>query len=264
VQELLDRHQVNPMGTRHMMQPKPKPQVEVTENVDFSMFRPEDGANVILQRAEVAEAGPQIRDWKEGNSTPLLAYAEEHPEQILSGALQVSARECGHFIAAADGIAPKRIADIGCGYGFADLLLHHRYGCEVALVDIEEGPSRHFGFAEEGAGYANLDIARRFLEVNGVPSENIATANPQTQDVAALGRFDLVLSLASCGFHYPVRSYAGLFTNQINDGGAIVLDIRKGSGGVGAMKEFGTVEVLEKHAKYATVLTRAGSASNGG
>ena len=50
-----------------------------------------------------------------------------------------------------------------------------------------------------------------------------------------------------------------MFRSQVSDGGGIVLDIRKGSGGIGAMKSFGTVEVLAKHGKYSTVLTRTGT-----
>ena len=91
-----------------------------------------------------------------------------------------------------------------------------------------------------------------------MPAGKITTINPKTEDTAALGAFDLVISLASCGFHYPVGTYQDLFSRQISPGGGIVLDIRKGSGGIGAMKSFGTVKVLAKHGKYSTVLTRAG------
>ncbi len=44
----------------------------------------------------------------------------------------------------------------------------------------------------------------------------------------------------------------------MNDGGSIVLDVRRGSGGINALKEFGAVDVLVKHSKFSTVLTRIG------
>ena len=130
---------------------------------------------------------------------------------ILHGALRIAERECGHFLEAVDAINPKRAADIGCGYAFSSLLLHRRYGCEVALIETEEGGSRRFGFQGEAAGYASLKTARAFLARNGVPPEQITVCNPKTEDTGTLGTFDLVISLASCGFHYPVETYAGLF-----------------------------------------------------
>lgn len=227
-----------------------------TAQIDFSMFDDLDVANLILQRSEVGNVGQQIRDWIDGNDAPLMAYAGEHRDRVLAETYRVAERECGFFVEATDPIAPKRIADIGCGYGFADLVLYRRYQSEVVLIDIEEGDARHFGFQAEGAGYANLKKARSFLEKNSVPKKKIVTLNPKHQDVGALGQFDLAISLASCGFHYPVATYDGLFSTQISPGGAIVLDIRKGSGGIGAMKAYGPVEVLAKHTKYATAIAR--------
>ena len=128
------------------------------------------------------------------------------------------------------------------------------------LIDIEESDSRHFGFAEEGAGYASLERARDFLVANGVPAEGITLVNPRHEDVSKVAPVDLAISLISCGFHYPASTYEDFFRNNVNPGGAIVLDIRKGSGGIGYMKGIGAVKVLGKHAKHSVVLTRIGAA----
>ncbi|MBQ4824706.1 class I SAM-dependent methyltransferase [Leisingera sp. HS039] len=263
VHDLLAQHGIDAEKTRHLLQPAPEPEeipVEKTDPaaLDYSMFSDQDVANILLQRSELASSGQTIKDWMAGDEELLLAEARSQRQHILHESIRIAERECDFFLKATDPIAPERAADIGCGYAFASLLLHRRYGCSIALIDIEEGNSRHFGFEGEGAGYTSLETARAFLEKNGVPAGKITTINPKTEDTAALGAFDLVISLASCGFHYPVGTYQDLFSSQISPGGGIVLDIRKGSGGIGAMKSFGTVKVLAKHGKYSTVLTRAG------
>ena len=262
VHELLAKHEIDAGKTRHLLQPTPESEMSMSDDIDpatldFSMFSDQDVANILLQRSELASSGQTIRDWLAGDEELLLEEARTQRDQILHESIRIAERECQFFLEAADVIAPKRSADIGCGYAFASLVLHRRYGCDVVLIDIEEGNSRHFGFEAEGAGYTSLDTARAFLEGNGVPPEQITCLNPKSQDTAALGGFDLVISLASCGFHYPVGTYDSLFRSQINGGGGIVLDIRKGSGGIGAMKSYGAVEVLKKHEKYSTVITRA-------
>ncbi|MFY0310059.1 class I SAM-dependent methyltransferase [Leisingera sp. D0M16] len=263
VHELLAKHGINAEKTRHLLLPAPEPEEAAAEAVDpsaldFSMFSDRDVANLLLQRSELASSGQTLRDWMAGDEALLLAEARIQRDHILQESIRIAERECNFFLEATDPIAPKRAADIGCGYAFASLLLHRRYGCDIVLIDIEEGNGRHFGFKGAGAGFTSLATARAFLESNGVPAEKITTINPSTEDTAALGRFDLVISLASCGFHYPVGTYEDLFRNQINEGGGIVLDIRKSSGGIAAMKSFGAVDVLAKHGKYSTVLIRAG------
>ncbi len=264
VDDLLKKHGITAEATRHLLQASPEakevpmPAIDPA-TLDFSMFSDQDVANILLQRSELATSGQTIRDWMAGDEQLLLEEARSQRDHILAESIRIAERECGFFLKATDDIAPRRAADIGCGYAFASLLLHRRYDCELVLIDIEEGNGRHFGFQGEGAGYTSLATARAFLEKNGVPADKITTINPKKQDTAGLAPVDLVVSLASCGFHYPVSTYEAMFANQVNAGGGIVLDIRKGSGGIGAMKAFGAVEVLEKHGKYSTVLTRVGA-----
>lgn len=261
VHELLKKHEIDPYKTQHMMVAKAKKTEEVAseiklEDLDFSMLGDADVANLILQRSEGASARDQIKDWMSGNDKPLLSYAKEHREQTLHSVFRIAERECGHFAAAVDDIKPQRLADIGCGYAFADLVLYRRYGCDIVLLDIETSEKRHYGLQSTGAGFSNLQKAREFLEGNGVPADKITTLNPTTESTDEAGKFDLVISLASCGFHYPINTYDGLFKDQVTDGGAIVLDVRKGSGGISVLKKYGEVSVLGKHGKSSTVLAR--------
>ncbi|MBR9843873.1 MAG: class I SAM-dependent methyltransferase [Rhodobacteraceae bacterium] len=228
---------------------------------DFSMMTDADVANIVLQRSEVVHANQQIRDWMSGDDAPLLALAQEKRDEVLQTAFETAQAESDLFVEATDEIAPKRIADIGCGYGFVDLCLYRRYDCDLVLIDIESGNDRHFGFSEQHPGYTSLDKARQFLEGNGVPSERITTINPTKTPVEDAGSFDLALSLLSCGFHYPVDTYETLFRDQVNPSGGILLDIRRGSGGKAALKKFGALTVLVRQNKHAKILARKAPAA---
>lgn len=257
VEKLCKRHKIKPTKTAHLMQ-KPKI-IEQIEDVDFSMFDDADVANMILQRSEVGDVRQEIRDWLDGNDAPLQKYARQNRDAVMNETLEVARRECEFFVQSTDDPSPEKIADIGCGYAFADLYLYHRYKSDIVLIDIEESKDRHFGFSKSGAGYSNLDKAIKFLTSNGVPKKKITLINPNKKKVSGIGKVDLAISLASCGFHYPIETYEDFFSNQVAKGGAVVLDVRKGSGGINVLKTFGDVEVLEKHKKYSTVIAKVGA-----
>jgi len=257
VDVLLKRHNIDPQKTAYLMQRTEV--IEPISDVDFSMFDDVDVANLILQRSEIGEVGQEIRDWIDGDDAPILKYAKANRDTVLLETLEVARRECEFFVESTDDPKPASIADIGCGYAFADLFLYRRFESDIILIDIEQSKERHLGFEASGAGNASLDKALKFLSKNGVPKQKIKLINPNKDKLEKVGKVDLAISLASCGFHYPLATYEAFFKSQINDGGAVVVDVRKGSGGIGYLKQFGAVEVLEKHGKYSTVLTRMGA-----
>ncbi|WP_375261996.1 class I SAM-dependent methyltransferase [Palleronia sp.] len=256
--EMLDRHGIDPAPTRRLIRYRPPSKAarraELPEKIDFSMFSDVDVANLILQRSEVIDSGAAVRAWVAGDDAPLLDLARSQRETILSVALERLRTHVERFVDAVDTDPPSRIADIGCGYGLASLVLYHRYQAEMVLIDIESNEGRHFGFADEGAAYADLSTARAFLEANGVPAGKIITLNPNKVPVEEAGTVDLAISLISCGFHYPAKTYEAFFGRQVAPNGRIVLDIRKGSGGIPYMRRFGSVDTLDKSAKLATIL----------
>jgi len=70
---------------------------------------------------------------------------------------------------------------------------------------------------------------------------------------------DLILSLLSCGFHYPVDTYAGLIDRSLRKGGRVILDVRKGENrNLPGFCEVGEIGSYEKH--HRIVYARAGEA----
>ncbi|TDL79455.1 class I SAM-dependent methyltransferase [Palleronia sediminis] len=260
VEGLLARHGIDPAPTAHLMKYRPpsksRRRADLPDPVDFSMFSDHDVANLVLQRSEVVASGPAIRALARGDSAPLHQLARDNRDRILTGALNRLRDQCELFLDRTDAAPPRRVADVGCGYAFSSLILWHRYDCDLVLIDIEENGRMHFGFEVEGAAYADLNTARRFLEANGVPGDRITTLNPRFQPLDEAGTVDLMISQISCGFHYPVDSYLDFMRDRVGRDGAILLDIRKGSNGVKPLRALGRIDVLDRQPKYATVFVR--------
>jgi hypothetical protein len=226
------------------------------KDVDFSSFTQADVVNLILQRSSTLDNQQGIRDWMAGDASTLKTAAKEERDSILQVAFEEIADVYGVIRNSIATIAPKRIADIGAGYSFVDLMLYKEFGCDLVLIDIETSDDRHFGFQDAGAGYSSLSKARKFLMDNGVPSSAITTLNPQKKPVDTLGEVDLAISLISCGFHYPAETYDAFFRKQVSADGGIVIDIRKGSGALKYLKQIGDVQILEADGKRVNIFVR--------
>jgi SAM-dependent methyltransferase len=204
--------------------------IPVLDGLSFDALATGDLVNLILQRSEVLHDLPRpgrvIRAWEAGDDAPMLAQVDRLGTDIARRAAAVIAAE---YAALRPVLAERpfaRVADIGCGYGLFDLFLARDFAADLLLIDIEANDRRHFGFQEQGAAYASLPMARALLQANGVAAGRIVTLNPTRNDVMAAGKVDLAVSFLSCGFHYPVDAYIPFFTQRINSGGRIILDLR--------------------------------------
>lgn len=201
------------------------------EKIDYSVFDETDYLNIILQRSEVLHDVPKpgklVNAWSEGDEIGLLKVVSEKKEILAERALTDIQSEFETIRASLGARSPKRIADIGCGYGFFSFLAGFEFGSELLLVDIEENDHRHFGFASEGAAYSSLERAVQFLVANGISNEKISVVNPVETEITSSGKVDLVISLLACGFHFPVETYMDYFSNNVVSGGKIILDIRQ-------------------------------------
>lgn len=134
---------------------------------------------------------------------------------------------------------PKTVMDIGCGLGIYDLALHDYYKSDIDyyLVDKSTDPEEEskvfYGFKEQGAFYNDLDYTHQFLEQNGIPSDNLHMIHvEETQEETCqyleeyLPNIDLVISIISCGFHYPVSSYLDTVKELLSDDGLFCFHCR--------------------------------------
>lgn len=128
---------------------------------------------------------------------------------------------------------PNSVLDIGCGLGIYDLAINDFYSTnniKFHLLDKttseEEEKNVYYGHQEIGAYYNNLDYTKEFLMINGVSEENIncITVSENLTDVNEnlknnLTNIDLIISIISWGFHYPVKTYLdSIYQILANDG----------------------------------------------
>ena len=144
-----------------------------------------------------------------------------------------------------------RVLDIGSGLAGIDVLLWRHYrGVELHLLDkAGVSPEINAGFnarAEDFAHYNDFGLARELLSANGVEANVIC--HDIRHDPFPEDRFDVVVSLLSWGFHYPIATY----TPRCR--GVMVVDVRKGTDGEARLAEFGKTTVVFEAGKFRRVV----------
>ena len=138
----------------------------------------------------------------------------------------------------------SNVLDIGCGMAGIDILLYKHFKCNVHLVDKDGiSESLHYGYQQEAAHYNLLQLTTDFLTLNGVSSGKIFTYDVNKKEFPS-HKCQVIISLISCGFHYPVSTYL----DQIKklQAGIVILDIRKGTDQFQLLKDsFKTVKTIE-------------------
>lgn len=94
------------------------------------------------------------------------------------------------------------ILDIGCGMAGIDVLLKRRYPWARLILMDGEGTRARYGWNERCEPYSSRLAAEALLAANGVASYEWIEAGTKREL-----RADLVVSLLSWGFHYPLKTY---------------------------------------------------------
>lgn len=80
--------------------------------------------------------------------------------------------------------------------------------------------------------------------MNGVNKKNLALYNAGNDEFPTK-QFDLIISLLSWGFHYPIETYLEKAKKIKN--GILILDIRNGTDQIETLKDnFNTIKVIEE------------------
>jgi SAM-dependent methyltransferase len=149
----------------------------------------------------------------------------------------------------------KNIMDIGCGIGGVDVFLYQHYAAShphLYLVDrseLDEGI--YYLFQDKGAFYNSLRLTRDFVTMNGVADESVTTLDVgPTCELPATQKLDLVISLISWGFHYPVEIYLEQLIPRLAAGALVILDVRKETTGEQLLRSrFRQVDTIAEDSK---------------
>jgi SAM-dependent methyltransferase len=115
------------------------------------------------------------------------------------------------------------------------------------LLDKDKETEVYFGFNESAAAYNSIRVTSEFLKNNGVKREYFTTIDITNESFPDSVGFDLVLSLHSWGFHYPVEVYLHDVKKSLKRGGVVILDIHHQSGVETLNRHFSSIEIIDKN-----------------
>jgi len=152
---------------------------------------------------------------------------------------------------------PKKavnIIDIGSGMAGIDVFLYNHYKAydpNISLLDKQGVSEIYYNFESSAAYYNSFNLAKELLNINGVPNEKINTINIDKDKFPNEYKFDLVISLISWGFHYPISTYLKEVRESLSQDGRLIIDVRKDTTGEKELrKAFNNVEVISNNQKY--------------
>ena len=154
------------------------------------------------------------------------------------------------------------VLDVGCGVAGLAVHIYRHYGGDgslrLYLMDRTETVSSiSYGLASTtGEFYNSLEVTRNLLVSNEIPDQCIVTLEARDdRRIVVAEPLDLVVSTISWGFHYPVATYLEQAHERLAPGGRLIIDVRKGSGGVAEVgAKFGNVAVISEGAKHERIL----------
>ena len=154
------------------------------------------------------------------------------------------------------------ILDIGSGVGGFDVLLNAHYAPKYPifyLLDKTEMPGKvYYGLEKKASFYNSFSVTKDFLVKNGVPEKNIFVQEANEKNTIDFDtKFDLIISLISWGFHYPVETYLDEVYEKLSPGGILIMDIRKGFEGIEILRnKFGNLEIIYDATKHSRVVLK--------
>lgn len=136
------------------------------------------------------------------------------------------------------------MADLGGGAPALALAAHQRFDCDIDLIQIDIA-----GVIGQGPTLAHPHQA---LIAAGVPAHRIHIIN----QLSDLRHADLAACPGLFGDRAKIKHLEPLLPRLLQTGGALLLDIRKGTGAYPFLKGYGTTQDLHPVARDGAVITR--------
>ena len=133
----------------------------------------------------------------------------------------------------------QQILDIGCGLGGIDHYLHSHYDSSlITMLDFDSVSKKLvYGFRPIAAHYNSVDIAKDMLQMNDLPILDFTFIAPGDLKRIRKDYIDLVISLYSWGYHYPLSTYLDQVYRVARPGATILLDLRINQSQLGQLYE---------------------------
>ena len=156
------------------------------------------------------------------------------------------------------------LLDIGCGIAGIDVMLHRHYQTQsqtpqIYLLDKSRVEDEVFYmYKSKGAFYNSLEEAKKTLVANGVEAARVHPIEANDRNEIPIEQpLDLILSLISWGFHYPVSVYVDPVHRLLSERGVLILDVRKDTDGLEILRDrFASVEIVTEAERHLRIAAR--------
>ena len=124
----------------------------------------------------------------------------------------------------------KNIMDIGCGLGIINILLNKFYKDTTSFYLLDKNridKKIKYGFSPNYESYNDLNETKRILLENNINENNLFLFDVE-KDIKIDSKIDLVISLKSMGYHYPIETYLQLLRKCCNQDTIFIFDVSEG------------------------------------
>jgi len=226
-------------------------------------------ANIIFQRTELGRLSRKPWLKRFWSYEELVRFdGALYGGRVINEYLQCMEREWRTL----EAWVPKGAAyflDIGCGVAGIHQWTY-RHFCEnedesagdgrsysLTLCDRDSSCDRvYYDFNARGAAYNDLDLSRVFLESFGIPARAIEGIDADRDRLPFERKFDLIMSLISWGFHYPIETYLDYARQQLAEEGVMIVDCRRGTSGLSSLEEYFDTKIIVEGAKHDRLLCK--------
>lgn len=124
---------------------------------------------------------------------------------------------------------PKTVLELGCGLGRMSIFLNKKHpgNTKYYLADRSEFTKQKemYGWNPK-TWYNDLTQTKEFCELNDLT--NFELIDLSMDGLERLKDIDLVFSVMSVGFHYPIEDYLGILKKIISKDGLMMFGVRSG------------------------------------
>ena len=124
----------------------------------------------------------------------------------------------------------ENIMDIGCGLGIINIFLDKIYNNQPNFFLLDKNRIDKvikYGFSSNYESYNDLKETRNLLINNDILPSSINTFDVE-KDFQIDTKIDLVISLKSMGYHYPIDQYLRLFQTCCDENTSFIFDVSEG------------------------------------
>ena len=141
----------------------------------------------------------------------------------------------------------ENIMDIGCGLGIINIFLDKIYNNQPNFFLLDKNRIDKvikYGFSSDYESYNDLKETRNLLINNDINPSSINTFDVE-KDFKIDAKIDLVISLKSMGYHYPIDQYLRLFQTCCDENTSFIFDVSEGYYNESLLKKhFESVDII--------------------